>query len=253
MSAASSSGGSRASRVWSPAESAERLEPFGSRCHAQRMNGQVRVLVAVAAASLIATGTACRPKIHSFAVNPQTVCPGEPVVVQWDARGELAILVRLEDPRMAGAEDREDGDEGRVPIAPDALELTLVARRGTHEVVKRVFVLQYPESSKDSIVFRTAREGEHLVAAGDKNPQRWGNRFAVGTVASGSKRTLQVRHAGKEVEIEDGETSRAFESTPLEGRWEIRSRLTADELRDPNRMPDRLKLEVTIHCKGAVR
>jgi hypothetical protein len=128
--------------------------------------------------------------------------------------------------------------------------LTLTASRGNEEDEKEVEVVQLRSSGAEPIVFSTNRlEGDEVVASGAKNPELWAEHVQVVSVTSCDHRSIQVRHAGRSAMLPAGGTlSEAFAGTPLTGGWELRSRLTSDELRNPAGRPKQLEILTNFAC-----
>ena len=185
------------------------------------------------------------PKITKFEAGPREICYGDTIRANWDINGTPTMLISMSDVAE---------DPGTAPVgdmAPRYLTMTLVVHKGNNDdVVQRVQVEMLPPSSKNTIAFNTILREDTLVAAGTKNLKRWGDRFQIATVASGSDRKLFVRHGGKMVQLEeDGTPSNGLAGMALEGDWEIFSLLTSAERQDTTTAPDRLKVEATIQCK----
>jgi hypothetical protein len=167
------------------------------------------------------------------------------VRVTWTVKGTPTLLVRLADPRLGVV----DADEELV-TAPDTIEFTLVVAKGGKEAVQHLDVLQYADSTLTDVVFPTSLVGDMLVASGEKNPARWQETFVVQTVASGSGRMLEVRHGTRSVELDaSGVPSDALAGLPVQGHWEIRSRLSGAERTTPGARPDRLRVGVVLICQ----
>jgi hypothetical protein len=89
-----------------------------------------------------------------------------------------------------------------------------------------------------------------LIARGEKNILKWGNKFVVSSVSSSSGRVLSVLHTGKSAQLDaSGNPSTEFESTPLEGIWELRTLLTESESRDITTAPEKLSINVIFNYK----
>jgi hypothetical protein len=189
---------------------------------------------------------ACGPKITAFDVQPLSLCPNDQVRVTYKVSGAATLMLRQGDPRLAGETDSEE-----LAGVPDTLEFTIVARKGGEEAIRRIAVLQFPESALDEVVFPTRLIGDTLVAAGEKSAARWGDRFQVVTVSAPPGRSLEVRHADRKVMIQGGEASAVLSGTPLEGQWELRSLGLPSELANLTTAPDRLRVDVAIRCRAA--
>lgn len=186
----------------------------------------------------------CSPVIRSFTVQPLTITSEDSVKVNWDVRGKPTLLVHENivppDPANLGPSD----------AGKKFLELTLVVQKRSKEQRRIVQVAVLPKLSTDEIVFRTDLRGDTLVAAGDKNSERWGDKFEIASVSSGSGRQLFVWHANKTVVLDkNGAPSNALMGTPVAGRWEIRSLLTDAEKKDMSTAPETLRLNATIQSK----
>lgn len=201
------------------------------------------------------------PEIKSFQVTPVPggrpdgaittaglveVCSGERVKARWETDGETALVLRLGDPRFA---IHDDGDEAD-PLAPDTLEVTLVAVSGGEEEVKTVSVLQFPNTSRTVVAFPTELRGDTLVAAGERGEEDANKRLVVYEISNPLDRRLRISHAGKSEELSPGGTSNAFRGALLGGTWELRSLMTDEEHDNPLIRPTSLRITTTIHCKA---
>jgi len=195
-------------------------------------------------AVLVLTWTGCSsPSISRFDVTPPVLCEGEKAVVTWDAKGETALAVQEEPSAIAGS--------GCVGSGRETLAFTLAARSGSDEVERRVEFVQLQANATEPIVLRTtAVEGTDVVASGEKNPALWDSRVEVATISACQSRSIAVQHDGKSVVIVPGkEPSDALVGTPLSGAWELRSRLTDEELKTPSVRPKQLTVMATLRCR----
>ena len=118
------------------------------------------------------------------------------------------------------------------------------------EVNRPVQVTVIPKNATTQIIFSTDLNGDTLVAADIKNPDRWGDRFEILSVASASGRELIVSHADKTAVLDKaGTTSTVFEGTPVEGRWVFKSLFTAEEKKGTVTPPTTLEINATIKYK----
>ncbi len=190
---------------------------------------------AVIAYSIFFSGCAGKPVIHSFTVRPLTITADDTVKVNWDVKGTPTLLVH----------EKETADS-----AIKTLEITLVATKGDKEVNRPVQVTVVPKNTATQITFSTSLSGDTLVAAGNKNPEKWGDRFEILSVSSASNRTLIVSHANRTAVLDStGVLSAAFAGTPVEGRWVLKYVLTAAEKKDMSTAPETLQLNTTIQYK----
>jgi hypothetical protein len=125
--------------------------------------------------------------------------------------------------------------------------LTLVSSAQGNEAPETVQVEIRENSDSDVIAFTAKPQGDSLIAAGENNPQRWGENFAINTVSAGSNRTLVVSHAGITRVLQKGESpNTAFKGTPVSGAWSISSPMTTEEKSGTQRPPPFLKITITI-------
>ncbi len=183
------------------------------------------------------------PSIRQFSVEPQVLCEGESAVIRWDATGELAMAYSLE---AAPAAESSCNARGRETFA-----MTLVARKGSEEVPRKVEVVQLHESVTEPIAIRTTSlEGSTVVAVGEKNRALWGDRVLIATLASCQSRVVEVRHSGKTAVLpSNGAVSDALSETALAGSCEFRSPLSSDEQKNPALRPKDLEVLATLRCR----
>ncbi|HSC37835.1 MAG TPA: hypothetical protein VLD19_08195 [Chitinophagaceae bacterium] len=199
------------------------------------MNASIKKLPALLL--LAALFAACGPSIRSFTVTPLTITRNDSVKVSYSVRGKPTLLVHME------GED----DNGHSTPAVKSLELTLVAQKGTREQKRFVGVNVLPATAEDQIVFSTMLSGDTLVASGEKNAARWGDRFVVHSIAAEGGRRLTVWHAGQQTTLPaNGNPVTTFDGTPYGGHWEIRSLLTEAEKKDHSLAPAVLKIKTVI-------
>ena len=178
----------------------------------------------------------CGPSITSFKVEPQTISSDDSIKINWEVNGEPTLLVH---------QKQIPGDS-----LSKYLELTLVVQKGSKEVKQFVQVTVLPNEGTNEIIFSTTLIGDTLIAAGEKNLERWGNLFQILNVSNGSDRQLLVKHGGKSVELNDSiNTSNALQGTPIEGFWELRTLLNEEEKNDNSLAPEVLKLRVKYQYK----
>jgi hypothetical protein len=131
------------------------------------------------------------------------------------------------------------------------LEFTLVVQKQKKEVRQKVQVVILPKESTNEIIFPTYLRGDTLIASGDKNQERWGDKFSILTVNSGSGRQLVVKHANKIANLDkNGSPSNDLKGTPIAGVWEIRSMLTEADKKDMSSAPATLRIIATIQYTG---
>lgn len=181
----------------------------------------------------------CAPAIDSFTVKPLTITNNDSVTINYQTQGTTTLMFHenmiLEDSVKTG----------EIPIK--YLEFTLVARKSNKEARRMIQVMVLPNESSTEIAFLTTLHGDTLVAAGDKNSLRWSDKFTVLTIATGSDRNLNIRHAGKVAQLEkNGIPSNEFKGTPVKGDWEIRSMLTKQEKANPDSAPEVLWIKAFI-------
>ena len=181
----------------------------------------------------------CAPKIRSFIVAPVTISGNDTVRVNWKVSGHPTLLVH---PKTVG--NSPDS------ITAKYLEFTLVVEKGGKEAKRMVQVIQLPEASIDSVVCRTDLHGDTLVAACTKNFVRWGDKFMLAYIRSGSHRPLTVSHDGKKTQLDkNGTPSNAFDGSPVNGKWEISSLLTNAEKADMSTAPEKLSVIISVQYK----
>lgn len=191
---------------------------------------------------LASAAAGCAPHIQRFEVTPDTVCAGdEPSVARWEARGDLALQVGVDD-RDAGAPEVRARLQ-QLPPGSRIVTLRLTASRGGEErAAETRSIEQLPPSFDTEVAFPARPEEGGVVASGGKNPARWGDRFEIATVAALDGRTLEVRHAGRTVAV-GADPSDGLAGTALEGSWELR-------WRGQGTPPEVLRLTATVRCKG---
>jgi hypothetical protein len=197
-------------------------------------NSRLGPAIATALAVIFIGG--CGPKIYNFDVAQSSICEGDSIKVTWDMRGTPTMLINFVE------------DSSQTGNKPKTVWLTLVG--GDNDDVRRKEIMVYPQHGLDSVAFITSLQSDTLIASGTKDPDRWGDRFEILTVASGSGRPLSVRHAGRSVELDAGGTpSTGLEGTPYEGDWDLRSIITSAERQQPATTPNWLIVRATIQCK----
>jgi hypothetical protein len=203
----------------------------------------VRRLKALSSATLACAICACGPKIVRFEAIPPVVCGQHPAVLRWDARGELAIAV--------SEEPRAPGDDGCASTGRNVLSIVLVARKGAEEQQRPVEVVQlHPDATEPVALRTTAVDGHDVLASGEKNLELWGSEVEIATLAACGHRAIEIRHAGKVIQLPStGTASVALAGAPLGGQWEMRSPLTRDEFATPALRPKELKVVATLRCK----
>ena len=202
---------------------------------------------ALTALALVLAG--CPPRIKSFRVQPATRCAGDaPAVARWDGRGDLALQIQLDDSSVPKPETTNgDPDAQPPPLGPEGshvitLRLTASDGQGQERAAQTRFIQEFPDAFQNVIAFQTKLADGAVVGAGDKNSERWGDRFEVATVAALDRRRIEVAHAGKSVTLEAA-PSTALSGTPLEGRWELKW------LRDGSSPPEVLRIDAVVRCK----
>ncbi len=202
-----------------------------------------RVAVPPAAIALALFAAGCAPAIQRFEVTPSTVCAGDaPAVASWAARGEVALQVRVDDRDSSAPEVRDRLQQ--LPPGARLVTLRLTASRGGEERAAQTrAVEQLPDTFETEIAFGGQPAEGGVVAAGVKNPARWGDRFEIATVAALDGRTVEVRHAGRVVTV-GGDAADGLAGTALAGPWELRWKA------DGGVPPEVLRLRATARCKG---
>jgi len=201
-----------------------------------------RALLLLAALTLSSQG--CGPRISVFDQRTQVLCPGQEAELPFRARGDLKMVVRVDDPRLA-----PQAGESPDLRAPDTVTVTVIAG---DEAAKASF-LAVARSWPETVAFdaRPPADGV-IVAQGTKDLAWWGaDRFEVAAVAAPPGRDLEVRHAGKAAAISGGGSSEAFLGTPLGGDWELRSALTERERAGADPPATSLRVSVTAECRTA--
>jgi hypothetical protein len=193
-------------------------------------------------ALLLAATASCAPRIHHFELSPALVCAGDPPSTgSWNARGDLSLQVSTSEQESSDPAVRERLQQ--LPPGTRLVMLRLVASRaGEERDVETRWIEQLPERFETEVVFPASPEPGGLVAAGAKNPARWGDRFEIATVAALDGRTLLVRHAGQATEV-GAAPSIALAGTALEGPWELRWRS------DGGTPPEVLRVSVVARCR----
>lgn len=180
----------------------------------------------------------CTPKINSFTVNKRTISANDTLQFNWDVTGHPTLLYHQRNITGPGTPDS---------AAVRYLEFTLVAQKNGKEAKKMIQVVTQPVNSTDSVVCATGLHGDTLIASCTKDSIRWGNNYRVVTVSSGSRRPLNVSHAGTTTLLDAaGTPSHAFEGTALNGAWRMSSLLTAAEKADMSTAAEKLSLIVTV-------
>jgi hypothetical protein len=197
----------------------------------------------IASPLLLLLATACwAPRIQQFELTPSTVCAGDPPSVgRWQAEGDLALQVSVDDRDSSAPEVRDHLQQ--LPPGSRLVTLRLTASRsGQERAAETRTIEQLPDSFETEIVFPALPEQGGVVATGTKNTARWGDRFEIGTIASGDGRTLVVRHADRTATV-GPEPSPAFDGATLEGAWELWW------TSDGQAPPEVLRVKATVRCK----
>ncbi len=172
------------------------------------------------------------PAIHSFSVSPLTISETDTVRVNWEVSGTPTLLIN----NIQGQDS-----------ATKYMQLTLVVAKGDRQVSQPIQVSVVNKAAATDIVFATVLVGDTLVATGEKNEARWGDKFVIGSISSTTKRLLVVEHAGRKTVLPaDGSQNRAMLGTPVKGIWTMKTALTAAEKQDMSRAPETLEIHATI-------
>jgi hypothetical protein len=171
------------------------------------------------------------------------LCEGEKAVVTWDARGETALSIQ-EEPSEVGAADC-------VAAGRETFAVTMAARSGSEEVERTSEFVQLQTNATEPVALRTnAVEGTDVAAIGEKNPELWDAHVEIATIRACQNREMTVKHAGRSARVSPGTASDALDGTPLSGSWELRSRLTDEEVKTPGLRPKVLAVLATLRCKN---
>jgi hypothetical protein len=183
------------------------------------------------------------PSISRLDVAPPVLCEGDKAVVTWDAKGTTALAIQQE-PSERGTEDCFA--RGRETFA-----VTLSARSGSDEVESRAELVQLQSAATEPVALRTnaVEDGYVVVASGDKNPALWDSRVEVASIQACQNRSITVQHAGRSVVVGPGAESVALAGTSVSGLWELRSKLTDEEVKTPSLRPKELTVLATIRCR----
>lgn len=200
------------------------------------MQRRVHSFGMAAMSSLAFVLAACGPSIKSFTADAITVTSKDSVRFNWDITGTPTLLFH-EEPVTDSLE-------------PHYLEFKLVVKKGKDEVSRPIEIIVLPKQSSNLIVFSTTLSGDTLVAADEKNPERWGNRFEIQSIASACNRKLTVSHAAINAEVDElGTLTTAFAGTPVEGPWSFKSLMTEAEKADHTLAPETLRIKINIQRK----
>lgn len=198
-------------------------------------------MLAIFLISVICCTCTCKPVINSFrvtthdSIEARRITTDDTLKVNWDIKGKPTLLIH----------EKSSNDS-----LVKTLEVIMVVEKGGKVISRPVQVEILPKNSVTSITLSTKLSGDTLVAIDEKNPGVWGDRFEILTVSNASGRPLIVWHANKSAVLSKNEaTSSAFAGTPVEGRWELRSLLTATEKMDHSTLPERLQINATINYK----
>ena len=124
---------------------------------------------------------------------------------------------------------------------------TLVATLHGKEVPSTVQVEVRMDMDSDVIAFIPKLTGDSLVAKDTNSSIRWGDRFAIQSVTTGSDRTLVVSHSNITRILNPGDKpDDAFKGTPVAGEWLFSTALTPEEKNGTKRTPSFLKINITI-------
>jgi hypothetical protein len=191
----------------------------------------VKIIVVV---SISLGFSACQPLIYDFTVTPFTAGAQDSIFIKYKVRGDATLV--LHDDVLSGADS-----------AKHLKEFTLVVRNHGKEISRKIQVVIINKGASDRIVFTTALHGNSIVAKGVKDTLRWGKEFVVNTVTNTSGRALDIRHAGKSLQLKNKQSpSAALAGSPVNGDWEFVSVLTAAEQADHSLLPDRLGITITV-------
>jgi hypothetical protein len=184
----------------------------------------------------------CGPAIRSFDISPRVVCERETAQIHWNVRGEPTMDVALEP---------QPDDSGTCPgWGHETLAYMLVATKGGKKAQRRIEVIQLRASGADPIAIATTSiDDGTVVATGEKNAALWTSRVRVETVAACQNRLIEVRHAGRTIELAaDGTPAQGLSGTELPGTWELRSPMSRDEQKTPGLRPKELEILATFSC-----
>jgi hypothetical protein len=195
--------------------------------------------------------SSCSPSIKYFEITDstntvtRTITSDDSLLIKWKVCGEPTLLFH----------ELAFNDSSNIQAIHSGVkyfEYTLVVKKCKKEVRKIIQVNVIPKESVDSITFMATFNANHdsLIAKGIKNPIRWGDKFKILTLVSGSHRMIKVNHAGISATInKEGLPSNAFEGIPIEGNWDLRSPLSEEEKRNPSLLPEFLKIKIRIKYK----
>jgi hypothetical protein len=190
-----------------------------------------------------------------FKVSPLNLCKGSQVTVSLSFKGQAKLTA---DPTVPGLERLESSGTKSFPLQTNtAFTLTVSGvdppmPPDTRRVTILDTSLEDPNAPGHPIAFEAQREGPATLAArGDLTEGTWDPEIQIGTVASGCKCPLRVRHEGREAAVSgDGRPSDALRGTKLIGHWELSTDPASGAAPcDPDLCSDMLGVAVSFTCR----
>ncbi len=219
---------------------------------------------------LILLWSACNPAIRSFNADKITISSEDTVNITWDVSGTDTLLVsqHLDSTIFLPSNDLElflvkkvkgaqlfvhGRNENITSRRSSIIELMLVASKHKKEVHQSIELIVLPDTSTDEVVFPTSSLSsgrDSVIAGGEKDKLRWGEKYHILSVASGSQRIIVAKHNNKSIILDStGTYVNALQGESLAGDWELISPLTEKEKNDMTTAPEELRLKVIIIYK----
>jgi hypothetical protein len=215
-----------------------------------------RYLQAIAL-GFVATG--CNARVDEFRVEPRFICPGQQVVVRWDAVGsaELTFL-----PQLAGAPDGRVASSDEVVLHPTrSTRASLRVTRLLGEPTGADLDINLPAPVRIAADLNSAPRCEHGVLTLTAHPTQFSPdvRAELVTVEDSEQRSYDITRMDAaqhpiRAHVARGLSTAAFANLPMAGDWELSSPLVGPEACPTEDSPGNIPHVLTVYaysgCQG---
>jgi len=187
-------------------------------------------------------------QIRSFMVTPSTACPGEKVVVDWTASGEVVLNAI---PPLQG--EGTGPAEGSRSFAPKESTRFVLRVRGLLRNAQREWDVEIIPSQSARLLGGVAEcsgNPAFVSTSFTLAPTDTSARVRAVSVENSYTRSLQVRNGEMEVEIFPNSATDRFKDRPITGTWTIRAPVASGETCDGalETMRGRLAIRTQMSC-----
>ena len=187
-------------------------------------------------------------QIRSFAVAPGTACPGEKVIVDWKASGDVFLATV---PSMQG--EGAGPAEGSRAFTPTESTRFVLKVPGLLRDAQREWDVEVIPSQSERLLGGIARCGGNPAFVSTSftlAPEDISARVRAVSVANGYARALLVNKGGREVEIFPNSATDRFKNMPVAGVWTLRAPVGGGESCDGalEAMRGRLTVRTQMSC-----